>query len=302
MASPAEIAGMVTHLAFYSGWPNAVSALNVIEGVFAERNIDASALPKSAAAAPPAADDTRAAVVQERVAPIAPKLAELTNDTLFGDLWQRSDLSPRDRSLVTIAALAANGDTGQLGFHLGRGLENGLTETELGEAITHLAFYAGWPKAMAAIEIAKTSFDDRSNTMPTSEPKLQIVPAGESPTPGPATYFTGSVAVASAFQGTGGARLGGATVTFQPGARTNWHTHPLGQLLIVTDGSGWVQLSEEPARAIKAGDTVWIAPGVKHWHGAARDTALTHVAMSEALEGTSVTWLEPVPDADYDEL
>jgi 4-carboxymuconolactone decarboxylase len=133
-------------------------------------------------------------------------------------------------------------------------------------------------------------------------PTLLIVPAGQSPNAGPPSYFTGSVAVASAFKGTGEARLGGATVTFQPGARTNWHTHPLGQLLIVTDGQGWVQVSGETARAIAAGDTVFIAPGVKHWHGAARDTGLTHVAVSEALDGTSVTWLEPVADDAYNML
>ncbi|WP_240320706.1 cupin domain-containing protein [Sphingomonas crusticola] len=138
--------------------------------------------------------------------------------------------------------------------------------------------------------------------VPAPEPKLRIVPPHWSPTPGAADYFTGAVAVTSPFKGTGGARLGGATVTFQPGAHTNWHTHPLGQLLVVTDGKGWVQLGGEPAQPIKAGDTVWIGPGVKHWHGAARETAMTHVAVSEALDGTSVTWLEPVSDEHYNAL
>lgn len=300
---PTEIAGMVTNLAFYAGWPNAVSALNVIEQTFAGRNIDASAL-RQGADSPPAMlipDQRRARSVNERIASSAPKLAELTNGVLFGDLWKRTDLSQRDRSLVTIAALAANGDADQLGSHLRRGLENGLTEAEIGEAITHLAFYAGWPKSMAAAEVAKALFDNWRSKMSASEPDLQIVPAGQSPSAGPSSYFTGSVAVTSAFKGTGEARLGGGTVTFQPGAHTNWHTHPLGQLLIITEGRGWVQVSGEPAKAIKPGDTVWIAPGVKHWHGAVRDTAMTHVAVSEALDGTSVTWLEPVSDEQYNE-
>ena len=88
-------------------------------------------------------------------------------------------------------------------------------------------------------------------------------------------------------------------MTFQPGARTNWHTHPLGQLLIVTEGRGWVQSEGGPAQEYGPGDTVWITPGVKHWHGATRTSTMTHVAVSEALEGQSVTWLEPVSDADY---
>ena len=184
---PAEIAGMTTHLAFYSGWPNAVSALNVIEKVFAERKIDASALsrPSGTPASPRVS-------LPEQVAPVASKLAELTNNVLFEDLWQRTDLSPRDRSLVTIAALAANGDSNQLGFHLKHGLENGLTRAEIGEALTHLAFYAGWPKAMAAAEVARTIFDSGRNAM-SEEPGLQIVPPGQSPSVGPASYFTGSV-------------------------------------------------------------------------------------------------------------
>lgn len=155
---------------------------------------------------------------------------------LFEGLWQRTDLSPRDRSLVTIAAPAANGDSGQLEFHLKRGLENRLTRAEIGEALTHLAFYAGWPKAMAAAEVARTIFDSGRNAM-AIEAKLQIVPAGQSPSEGSADYFTGSVALASFFKGTGG-HVSGATVTFQPGARTNSHTHPLGKLLIVTKGNG----------------------------------------------------------------
>lgn len=137
---------------------------------------------------------------------------------------------------------------------------------------------------------------------PNFSTNLQIIPAGQSPSGAPASNFTGTVAVMSAFKGTGGARLGRGTVTFQPGGHTNWHTHPLGQLLIVTKGAGWVQIDGEPAKAIEEGDTVWIAPGMKHWHGAARNTAMTRVAVSEALDGRSVTWLKPMPDEQYDKL
>jgi quercetin dioxygenase-like cupin family protein len=91
----------------------------------------------------------------------------------------------------------------------------------------------------------------------------------------------------------------GASVTFEPGARTAWHTHPLGQTLIVTSGRGWVQLEGQPAQAIHPGDVVWIAPGERHWHGAAATTAMVHTAIQETLNGSTVTWLEHVTDSDY---
>ena len=116
---------------------------------------------------------------------------------------------------------------------------------------------------------------------------------------GPASYFTGSVRIDAPFSGTGDARIGGATVSFAPGARTAWHTHPLGQTLIVTAGTGLVQHWGGPVQVIQAGDTVWIPPGVKHWHGAAPTSAMTHIAIAEALDGKVVDWLEQVSELQY---
>lgn len=116
---------------------------------------------------------------------------------------------------------------------------------------------------------------------------------------GPAEYFTGTVRLDAPFSGTEPARIGGATVTFEPGARTNWHTHPLGQTLIVTAGQGWAQLEGGPVEEIRPGDVVWFAPGEKHWHGATATTAVTHIALQEKLEGKAVDWLEPVRDEQY---
>ncbi|MDR3505083.1 MAG: cupin domain-containing protein [Acidocella sp.] len=116
---------------------------------------------------------------------------------------------------------------------------------------------------------------------------------------GPADYFTGTVRIDAPFAGTDGARVSGATVTFEPGARTTWHIHPLGQTLIVTAGLGRVQLEGEAVREIRPGDIVWIKPGEKHWHGAAPHCAMTHIAIAEALDGSVVTWMEQVSDADY---
>jgi quercetin dioxygenase-like cupin family protein len=116
---------------------------------------------------------------------------------------------------------------------------------------------------------------------------------------GPAEYFTGAVRIDAPFAGEDPARVGGATVTFEPGARTAWHTHPLGQTLIVTSGLGWVQREGGPIEEIRPGDIVWFAPGEKHWHGATPGTAMTHIAIAEKLNGSPVDWLEKVTDAQY---
>lgn len=130
---------------------------------------------------------------------------------------------------------------------------------------------------------------------------ITVTPIGSQPSAqGAAEYFTGSVRVDSLFQAPSPARAGGATVTFEPCARTAWHTHPLGQTLFVTAGSGFVQEWDGPARRIRPGDVVWIPPGAKHWHGAAPTTAMTHIAVAEALDGKAVDWLEKVGDEQYE--
>ena len=116
---------------------------------------------------------------------------------------------------------------------------------------------------------------------------------------GPADYFTGSVRIDAPFAGEDPARVGGATVTFEPGARTAWHTHPLGQTLIVTSGLGWVQREGGAVEEIRPGDIVWFAPGDKHWHGATSTTAMTHIAIAEKLNGSPVDWMEKVTDDQY---
>ena len=116
---------------------------------------------------------------------------------------------------------------------------------------------------------------------------------------GPADYFTGQVRIDGRFATTAPARTGGATVTFEPGARTAWHTHPLGQTLIVTAGLGWVQRDGGRVEEIRPGDVVWFEPGEKHWHGATPTNAMTHIAIQERLDGKAVDWLEKVSDEQY---
>ncbi len=129
---------------------------------------------------------------------------------------------------------------------------------------------------------------------------MDITRSGSIPSvPGPADYFTGTVRVDARFSGTGDSRVGGATVTFEPGARTAWHTHPLGQTLLVVSGLGRVQREGGPVEEIRPGDIVWFAPGEKHWHGAAPTVAMSHIAIAESLDGSPVTWLEKVTDTQY---
>jgi quercetin dioxygenase-like cupin family protein len=129
---------------------------------------------------------------------------------------------------------------------------------------------------------------------------MEIKKSGSRPSGiGPAEYFTGSVRVDPLFEAPPPARARGAAVTFEPGARTAWHTHPLGQTLIVLSGCGWVQREGGPIQEIHPGDVVWFVPGEKHWHGAAPTTAMSHIAIQEALDGKVVEWMEHVTDEQY---
>ena len=150
--------------------------------------------------------------------------------------------------------------------------------------------------AATALSLALFALD-----VPAEEKSMLIInPNGSQPSAqGPSDYFTGTVRVDAPFKETQDARVSGATVTFEPGARTAWHTHPLGQTLIVTAGSGLVQELGQPVRSINPGDTVWIPPNLKHWHGATATTAMTHIAIAEVLDEKGVDWMEQVSDEHY---
>lgn len=129
---------------------------------------------------------------------------------------------------------------------------------------------------------------------------MKITRAGSHPSgKGPADWFTGTVRVDPLFQAPDPALVSGACVTFEPGARTAWHTHPLGQILIVVSGAGWVQRDDGPVENIRPGDVVWFEPGEKHWHGATATTAMSHIAIQEKQDGKVVDWMEHVTDEQY---
>ena len=164
-AKPREISEMITHLAFYSGWANAISAGAVAKDVFSQRNIGADQPPPASPAPLPLDKDAeakRSATVQQSFGNVAPGLVQYTTDVLFRDLWLRPDLAPRDRSLVTVSALIASGQVAQITYHLNRAMDNGLTKEQAGEVVTHLAFYAGWPNAFSALPVVKDVIEKRT--------------------------------------------------------------------------------------------------------------------------------------------
>jgi 4-carboxymuconolactone decarboxylase len=161
---PRELSEIITHLAFYSGWANAMSAVAVAKDVFASRKIGEDQLPQATPTLLPLnrqAEEARALSVETQFGNVSPGLVQYTTDILFRDLWLRPDLAPRDRSLATVGALIAAGQSAQIPYHLNRAMDNGLTREQVGEVITQLAFYAGWANAFSAVTVAKDVFEKR---------------------------------------------------------------------------------------------------------------------------------------------
>ena len=232
----------------------------------------------------------------------APEFARLNDDILFGEVWSRNHLlSLRDRSLVTLTSLISQGITDtSLTYHLQEAKRNGITRTEISEIITHIAFYAGWPKAWAAFRQAKEVWKEETKTedAKTRFQQEMIFPIGE-PNTAYARYFKGNSYLARV----SGEQVSIANVTFEPGCHNNWHIHHAtkggGQMLIGVAGRGWYQEWGKPAKAILPGTVIHIPAGVKHWHGAADDSWFAHLAIEIAGENASNEWLEPVSDIDY---
>lgn len=235
----------------------------------------------------------------------APEFAHLNDDILFGEVWSRNDLlSLRDRSLITVTCLIAQGLTdSSLTYHLQEARKNGITRTEIAEAITHIAFYAGWPKAWAAFRQAKEVWKDETAASSEREKFQQemIFPIGE-PNTAYARYFIGNSYLAPIST----KQIPFANVTFEPRCRNNWHIHKAtsggGQMLVGVAGRGWYQEEGKPAVEILPGTVINIPANVKHWHGAAKDSWFAHLAFSVPGEATETIWLDPVTDAEYDKL
>ena len=231
----------------------------------------------------------------------APKFAELNDDVLFGQVWSREDKLPlKIRSIVTLTALVSKGIVdSSLSYHLSTAKKNGVTKTEMAEILTHIAFYAGWPNAWAAFKMAKEVYKDDS----CEENHGGFFGLGK-PNVDFAKYFVGKSYLNPLTDGKKTVFI--ANVTFEPGCRNNWHIHHAskggGQILLCVDGEGWYQEAGKPARSLKPGDVVTVPAGVKHWHGAKKDSWFSHLAVECPGQETSNEWCEPVSDEEYNSL
>ena len=235
---------------------------------------------------------------RDQLGEFAPKFAQLNDDVLFGEVWNREGLSPKLRSILTVTVLVSKGlFDASFQHHLMNAKKNGVTGSEMAEILTHVAFYAGWPNAWAAFRAAVEVYKD--------DPGVDGGMFGlGAPNEAYAQYFIGKSYLKPLTDPKETVFL--ANVTFEPGCRNNWHVHKAekggGQILLCTDGRGWYQEWGKEARALGPGDVVYIPAGVKHWHGAARDSWFSHIAFEAPGEGTSNEWLEPVDEAWYGAL
>lgn len=239
---------------------------------------------------------------RDQLGAFAPKFAQLNDDVLFGEVWNRADkLSLRDRSLVTVVSLMAQGLVdSSFQYHLMSARDNGITKEEIAEILTHAAFYAGWPKAWAAFRMAVQvwSEDENVENAKAMHEKNMLFPIGK-PNDGFAQYFIGQSYLAPVSS----EQVGIFNVTFEPGCRNNWHTHHAasggGQILICVGGRGYYQEWGKEAQQMNPGDVVNIPAGVKHWHGAAKDSWFSHLAIEVPGTNTSNEWQEAVNDDIY---
>ena len=231
---------------------------------------------------------------------LAPEFAKLNDDVLFGEIWSREDkLSLRDRSMITISALMAQGLFPQLKSHFIMGKKHGITKAEAVEIVTQLAFYSGWPKAWSAFSLIEEVYKEDENEVSNHGGVFGI---GE-PNTAFAQYFIGNSYLKPVAKTE---NMFIANVTFEPGCRNNWHIHHSakngGQILICVDGNGWYQEEGKEPQSLKPGDVVTIPANVKHWHGAKKDSWFSHLAIEVPGENTSNEWCEPVSNEEYDSL
>lgn len=237
---------------------------------------------------------------RDELSNFAPEFAHLNDDILFGEVWSREDkLSLRDRSLITVVALISSGVIdSSLKFHILSAKNNGVSKEEFAEAVTHIAFYVGRPKAWAAFRMAKEIYEESDDIKHGG-----IFGLGEE-NKAYEKYFVGKSYLKLLSNPKDPIAI--SNVTFEPGCRNNWHKHNAkkggGQVLICVDGYGYYQEEGKEAINLKPGDIVEIKPGVKHWHGARKDSWFSHLAFEIAGEETSNEWLEQVSDEEYSKL
>ena len=235
----------------------------------------------------------------------APEFAHFNDDVLFGENWNNADIDLKTRCIITVVALVSSGVTdSSLTYHLQNAKAHGVTRAEIAAVITHVAFYAGWPKAWAAFNQAKTVWADEETADSTSAKDAYAAsiffPVGE---PNPfGQFFTGQSYLAPVST----EQVQVFNVTFEPGCRNFWHSHHAteggGQMLVCVGGRGYYQERGVDPVEMTPGTVVNIPANVEHWHGAAPDSWFSHLAIEVAGENASTEWLEPVSDEEYGKL
>ena len=238
---------------------------------------------------------------RKKLGKLAPKFAEFNDDILFGEVWSRDyKLSLKDRSMITISALMAQGLFPQLKSHLELGKKHGVTKEEVVEIVTQIAFYSGWAKAWSTFPLIEEVYGNNG----IMESHGGIFGMGE-PNVNFAKYFIGK-SYLKPLTKQGECPVFIANVTFEPSCRNNWHIHKAskggGQILICIEGEGWYQEEGKKAQSLKQGDVVTIPANVKHWHGAKANSWFSHLAIEVPGENTSNEWCEKVTDDEYNNL
>ena len=239
----------------------------------------------------------------------APAFAHFNDDVLFGENWNDPGIDHKTRCIITVVALMAQGITdSSLKYHLANAKAAGVTREEIATVVTHVAFYAGWPKAWAVFNLAKEVWTedadaaaDAADAAMAAHAASMVFPIG-APNDGYAQYFSGRSFLAPVSM----EQVGVFNVTFEPGCRNNWHIHHAdkggGQILVCVAGRGYYQEWGKEAVEMRPGECINIPEGVKHWHGAAPDSWFSHLAIEVPGENGTSEWLEPVSDEDYGKL
>lgn len=306
-----EIRETLVHLYAYAGFPRSLNALAAFMGVLEDRKAkgindtpgrEAGPMPSGKTSLELGTENQTALVgrpYKSAYSDFAPVIDQFLKAHLFGDIFGRDVLDFKTREIVTISALAnMDGVTPQLKSHLNASRNTGLTAEHLKE----LTAVIGERVGLAQAEKTAILLGDVLGEKPAGafgQPITVTATASLAPTRGPEDKFTGSVRIDTPFKAGDPSRFYGANVVFEPGSRTAWHSHRLGQLFIVTSGTGLVQRWGDPAQAVRKGDVVWIPPYQKHWHGASPDTAMSHIAIAEQHETPSTRWHEKVSDIQY---
>ena len=240
---------------------------------------------------------------REQLGEFAPLFAHLNDDVLFGEVWNEATIDVKTKCIITVVSLMASGITdASLSYHLQNAKAHGVTKEEIAAVITHATMYVGWPKGWAVFRLAKEVWDEETAAL-TDKDKFQneiFFPIGEANPYG--DYFVGQSYLAPITM----EQVPVFNVTFEPGCRNNWHIHHAtkggGQMLICVGGRGWYQEEGRDAVEMTPGTVINIPANVKHWHGAAKDSWFSHLALEISGENTSTEWCESVSEKEYSAL